>query len=182
MLDLLNPFINALVGTMLLLLGSQVFWLFSATIGFVYGFSSMASMFPEMKEIYLAVSGGVCGVFGAMLGLTVRTIACIIAGILGGGLIANHVYPEFLQIPETTNWIVYAVGAVIGGFFAIVSFNWLVIVFSAFIGAMYIFIIFYDGSLEQTLGFAGTVLVSIVLQGFLYMRGFKEDRLNVGDF
>ncbi len=179
MLDLLNPFINISVGTILLLLGHHVFWLFTAAIGFVYGFSSMVSMFPDMKLTYLSVSGGVCATFGAVLGMTMKTIACIIAGILGGGLIATHVYPVFLQIPETTDWIIYTIGAVIGGIFAIVSFNWLVIVFSAIIGAMYIFIIFYDGSLQHILGFAGTVLISIVLQGFLYVRGLEKDGLQL---
>ncbi len=132
-------FLNVIAGTFLLLLGRQLFWLFVGVIGFVFTFKLAEQFFstqPDWLQFALAL---VCGLIGIIFALIFYRIDLIITGMFAGGILGLNMSIFFSpSYTHSYDWLVFIIGAAVGGMVTAVLLDWAVIVLSSLIGAMLI--------------------------------------------
>lgn len=174
MIDFGSSGINLILGTIVLLFGQQYFWLFLGIIAYAYGFNMTGYFYNDLSVNTLMGTGIVFSIPAMIMAVTIKPLASIITGISAGGLIAIHIYPEFLHVPQYIDWTIFAIGGMIGFIFSVIAFNWALIFFSSIIGAMFISYPFYDGSSTNNIAFGVLFFTGIYLQSFMYKNEKKQ--------
>lgn len=132
-----------LLGTLLLLLGRRLFWLFVGAVGFVAGTQVADRFLPGQPENTVIVFSLVVGLVSAVLAVALRRVALGIAGFLAGGYLLTQTLAATAQPvpPGTENlapWVLFLVGGLVGAVLMNVLFDWTLIVLSALGGAVLI--------------------------------------------
>ena len=156
-----------LMGIGLLLFGRQLFWLFVAVMGFLFGLDLVAPLLPNSPSwlgLLIAVS---IGVLGAVLVWLWQWVAVGIAGFLAGGYLTGHILHASGMASGGMSGGVFVLGGLVGAILMIAVFDWALIILSSLSGAT---VIIQELSLERlpAVGiFVGLVAVGIVVQGRL---------------
>jgi hypothetical protein len=164
-----------LLGIGLLLFGRQLFWLFVAVMGFLFGLDWVAPLLPNSPSwlgLLLAVS---IGVLGAVLVWLWQWVAVGIAGFLAGGYLTGHILQSSGMATGYLPGGLFVLGGLVGAILMIAVFDWALIILSALSGAT---VIVQELALERlpALGlFVGLVAVGIVVQGW---RGRQQSTLS----
>jgi hypothetical protein len=153
------PFLSAIVGAALLLLGRKIFWLFIGGLGFVAGLQLAAHFLHGPESITLLV-GLALGVALALLAIFLETLAIGVAGFLAGGYTLVGLAGMLgLERPALT-WLIYLIGGIAGIVLVTMLFNWAIISLSSLAGASMIVAAF-----PVQRGLAGLVFLVLVLIG-----------------
>ena len=127
--------LRILMGTILLLAGRKLYWLFVAVVGFIAGFLLAEILIPQTSTWLLILIGLIIGSLCALLAVFLNQLAVALVGFLGGGLLAIQLLAYFEVGSGDFNWISFIIGGVIGTVLAVLLFDWALIVFSSILGA-----------------------------------------------
>src|SRR5437867_3046454 len=86
----MHSLIGLVVGTLLLLFGRQLFWLFVGLIGFAAGLQLAPLLLPGTSEVVVFIAAVLLGLAGAVLAILLQKVAIALAGFVAGGYIALH--------------------------------------------------------------------------------------------
>jgi len=161
--------INLLFGTVLLVAGRKLFWLFIGIIGFITGMQ-LAARFWNGPEWTAIIIGLIVGVLFAVLAVFIEALAIGVAGFLAGGFILTT-FTNMLGINEgLLFWIIYAIGGIIGILLVMLLFDWALITLSSLAGASLIVQSLFSQGGAGGLIFLLLVIAGIVIQGLTLQR------------
>jgi hypothetical protein len=156
-------FINAILGSALIVAGRKLFWLFVGAAGFVTGFQLTVHYFQGLEGAAIIV-GLVAGLIFAVLAIFLQTIAIGIAGFLAGGYILQTLTSSFGV--DTAPWLSYLIGGIMGVLLVSFLFDWAIITLSSLAGASLV----VEGLQLQRAGliFMLLFLAGVIIQGMAY--------------
>jgi hypothetical protein len=169
----MHPIAELIAGTVLLLLGRKLFWLFVAVAGFYVGVEVAKTFFVSQPGwlIWLVAIGA--GLIGAVLAMFFQRVGFALAGFYAGGYIAL-VLAERLA-PGSFSAGAFFLGGVAGAILAALAMDWAIIVLSSLVGAALIVPSLGVGGLAGSAIYAGLVAVGIVVQA-QFLGGRHRDR------
>lgn len=150
------PIISVLVGTVILLFGRKLFWLFVAALGFAVGIE-VAAYFMHDPPLWMTLLVGLgLGTLGALLAIMLQKVAIAIAGFIAGGRLAMSLSAAFFVNHSNYQGITFVIGGIVGALLLLALFDWVLILLSSVEGAHLI-------SKAIVLPHTGTVIVLCVL-------------------
>ncbi|MBD3245517.1 MAG: hypothetical protein GF333_00715 [Candidatus Omnitrophica bacterium] len=126
--------INLLTGTVVLLFGRKLFWLFVGVTGFIAGWQWGIRLFPEgsMPTLVLAL---ILGIAGILLAVFFQWLAVGAAGFFGGVSLSLSAM-NALTGTVSRGELFWSLAAGLAGLIVMVMvFDWALIVISSFVGA-----------------------------------------------
>jgi len=129
---------NFVLGAIFIFAGKKIFWLFVASLGFLYGVLLSANIFWGQTEWQTLVIALAFGLLGLVLALFLQKLAVAFSGFIAGGYIFLSLCNMFGWHIGQWQWVLLIAGGIIGSGLFILLFNPALIVFSSFIGAMLI--------------------------------------------
>ncbi len=151
-----------LLGTLLLLFGRRLFWLFVAAAGFLAGMEATRLLLAhESMWLQITVALG-AGLIGALIAMLAQRLAFCLAGFLAGGyltLVLMHMFGLF-----GGGFWVLLIGAFVGALAALLLMDPAIIILSALVGAGAIVHGLRPGLLLGIILFVGLVLLGILFQ------------------
>jgi hypothetical protein len=152
--------LEILIGTVLLLLGRKVFWLFVAGVGFVTAITLAGPFLQDQPDWLTLVVALVTGVIGALLAIIVQRMAAGLAGFLAGGyLVLSLLELLSVELGDMSWWLALA-GGVVGVILAAVLLDWALMILSSLSGAVLI---------VEAFDFMGTM--AVVVSAILFVVG-----------
>jgi len=130
--------IRLVLGTIMLTMGSRLYWLFLSILGFMLGFDMAGQMMagrPQNIILVVAVLGGVAGAF---LAIFLQRLAIVAGGFLAGGYLVFGLLSGFGMRSNPYYWLFFVLGGVVGAFFMWVLFDWALIILSSGLGSVLI--------------------------------------------
>ncbi len=150
-----------IVGVAVATAGRQLYWLFVAAAGLIFGLG-LAERVPGLdSELLRIVIGLAGGVIGAILAIVLQRIAVAVAGFLIGGYAATVLLDTLNVDAGTLTWVLFVVAGILGAVLVYGLFDWALIGLSSLAGAALI---------TQALPFSAPV--SVVLFLGLFVLGF----------
>ena len=163
-----------LLGLSVLVFGRKLFWLYAATIGFLFGIEIIKTLLPNQPPGALVIGGLAVGMLGAVLAVFFQRVTFAIAGFFAGAYLGLMVVHTVLMGGNSI--IGFAVGGLIGAVVALLLMNWAIIVFSSFVGAGAIVTQLPLDQKVSAIVFVVLVIIGIVVQARLLSRSeSKED-------
>jgi len=166
------PILYVITGLGLVFFGRQLFWFFVATVGFVAGLDAGRALFPGSPDLTMFIAAILLGVVGAVLALTLQTLAVGVAGFLAGSHLAVVVIQRSGANVATTPWIAILVGGLAGAVLLLMLFDPALIILSTLVGAALV----VDALLPLDQLVAMVIFVGLVLAGSVL-----QYRIGVGD-
>ena len=123
-------------GSLLLILGRKLFWLYVAAVGFAAGFTISSQLFHVHQEWLVLVIGVVFGLAGALLAYFAEKIAIGVAGFLAGVYISIILTGNFGVTDQLLTLVIYLVAGIIGAVLMYFIFDWALILLSSLAGAL----------------------------------------------
>jgi hypothetical protein len=128
--------LNILLGFVVLLTGRQVFWLFIAALGFLFG-ASLGPQFIEADPTWLVWVFAIgLGVVGGLLAVFLKRIAISIAGFAGGWYLMSVLASTYGWSWGSNDWVLYVIGGIIGSGIVSAVYDWALIFLSSIVGAL----------------------------------------------
>jgi len=127
-------FANIVVGTLLLVLGRKLFWLFVGASGFVAGLlmaTRLLNVEPEWAALLVGLAVGVVGAFAAVV---IQQIAIGVAGFLAGAFVAATLAGAFGFERGIGFWAALVISGVAGAILVAITFDWALIFLSSLAG------------------------------------------------
>lgn len=159
--------IRFLFGTVLLLFGRKLFWLFVGVAGFLAGFDLATRLFANSPEWIAIVVGIVIGLIGALLAVVLQRIAVAIAGFFIGGYIATYLLELLGANLGNLVWLPYVIGGILGALLAFMMFDWALIILSSLAGATLIVQSFQLESIMTTILLVVLFIIGVIIQASL---------------
>jgi len=168
-------FINAILGSALLVAGRKLFWLFVGVIGFIIGVQ-VATRFFHGSDLMTIIAGLGLGVIFAVLAIFVETLAIGIAGFLGGGYILLGLAGWFGLDQGVLAWVIFIVGGIIGAALIATLFDWALILISSLAGSSMIINAFHFGRLMAALIFIVLLFIGMAVQASMLSMEKRGER------
>lgn len=155
---------NILTGTVLLLLGRKLFWLFVACIGFSIAYKYAGQYLSGQSEYVIIAIAIFCGVIGGFLAVFFQQIAIGISGFAAGGYISLYLF-QMAGYPQTQIILLASIGGgIIGAVLMVFIFDWALIILSSMSGASLIMqSVKIDPSLYMP-AYIGLIIVGCAIQ------------------
>lgn len=168
----MNPALiaNLAIGTLLLLLGRNLFWLFVGVAGFLLGMEFAGRVFdgPELTRLIVAI---LIGVVAAVLAVVFYKVAVAVGGFVVGGYLAVQLMRYLgVSAPQSLDWLPYIIGGVVGAVLVLLIFDWALIVLSSLAGASLIVQSVEIQQLNPSLVFAILAAAGILIQAGIMLR------------
>ena len=122
----------AVLGSLLLVLGWKLFWLFVGVVGFAAGLQVANFYFGLQPFWVLWMIGLICGIFGAVIALFFQHLAIAVGGFVAGSTISLHL---MTLIGPKAGMLTLIIGGIIGAVALYLLFDWALIFLSSVIGA-----------------------------------------------
>jgi hypothetical protein len=155
--------VRLLLGLIALFAGRNVFWLFIAVIGFLFG-ADLATYWLQNQAAWVGIVAGIgAGLLGALLAILYERVAFALAGFYAAAFLANlaSLRLGYAMVPYPA---VIAIG-IVGAIIAAVLTDWAIIVFSALAGATAI-----ASVVPATPAVQATCLLLLALAGIIVQR------------
>jgi hypothetical protein len=127
--------LRLLAGTVLLLAGRRLYWLFVAAIGFLAGLELAPRFLPQQPDLVIAIIAAVVALAGALLAIAAQALVIGIAGFLAGAAAAALLLRTLGLGGDGVVLAVSLVAGVIGALVSFLVFDWALIVLSSLAGA-----------------------------------------------
>lgn len=153
-----------IVGTISLIAGRALYWLFVAAAGFIVALTLATRYLQGESELVLILIALGAGFIGAVLAVFAQRVAVAIAGFLMGGFVLMTLFEMFNLTVGGLDWVLYLVAGIAGAVLVSVLFDWALILISALAGAT---IIVQTLDPNPTIGvilFAALMLVGVIIQ------------------
>jgi len=160
----MSTFVNLVLGSILLVAGRKLFWLFVGAVGFIVGFTLANNFFEGESESTILVIALVVGIIGAVLALFFKKVLVGIAGFVAGGYLAISMVDLLEWVPGLPDWMLFTLGGIIGVVLVSVLFGWGLIILSSLVGAFLITESLPLGSVYTTLIYFVLLLVGVMVQ------------------
>ena len=134
----MSTIVNLVLGSILLVAGKRLFWLFVGAIGFLLGYTLASNYFTGESESAMLVLGLALGVIGAVLALFFKKLLVGIAGFVAGGYLAISMVEVVGWDPGLPTWMLFTLGGIIGVVLVTMLFSWGLIILSSLVGAFLI--------------------------------------------
>ena len=129
------PIISVIVGTLILLFGRRLFWLFVAALGFAVGIE-VAAYFMHEPPVWMTLLVAVgLGILGAVLAIMLQKVAIAVAGFIAGGRLALALAAAFFVNHSNYQGITFVIGGILGALLLLGLFDWVLILLSSVEGA-----------------------------------------------
>jgi len=155
-------------GLLLLFLGRKTIWMFVAVVGFLLGMEYAPQFLSGQSQSVILTVSLIVGLVGALLAVLLQKFAVGLTGMLAGGYVVYY----FLQMNAgsigQSQWILIAVGALIGAILAGSLFDWAMILVTSVTGAVLV----YQG-LNIGSGYSYIVIIGLVLLGIIVQTKIK---------
>ena len=127
--------IRLLAGSLLLLLGRRLFWLFVGLVGFAVGLSLAPTLFPGVSEGVTPILALILSGRGRVLPVFRQRIAIAVAGLFAGAFLGSTLASAVAGDSTTIVWVGVIVGGSIGAILLSTLFDWGLIALSSLVGA-----------------------------------------------
>lgn len=127
--------VTAIVGSVVLLFGRRLFWLFVAAAGFAVGLHWAAGAFPGRPEWIALLVALVAAAAGALLAVSLQLLAIAVGGFLGGVYVAQTAMRAFHEPSGIPPWVVALIAGVLGAVLLLWLWDWALVALSALTGA-----------------------------------------------
>ncbi|HEX2996150.1 MAG TPA: hypothetical protein VHP14_15095 [Anaerolineales bacterium] len=152
---------KVIVGGVLLFLGRELNFLFSAGMGVLIGFRLTPILPAQWPGYYDYIFIAVLGIVAASIALINERTGYFFSGFLAGGyLFAEYAAPDVLALPL----VPFLLGGVVGSLLLGFSTEWGTLIVSCLIGAYYVGSYFPLSSTAQILVTAGLFIVGGLVQ------------------
>ena len=131
----MSTIVNLVLGSILLVAGKRLFWLFVGAIGFLLGYTLAGNYFSGESESTVLVLALALGVIGAVLALFFKKLLVAIAGFIAGGYLAISMVEVVGWDPGLPTWMLFTLGGIIGVVLVSMLFSWGLIILSSLVGA-----------------------------------------------
>ena len=156
---------RAVIGGVLLFLGRELNFLFSAGMAILIGFRLLPLLPSQWPWFYSYVFIGVLALIAAAIPLIHERVGYFFSGFLAGGyLFVDYLAPGALTVPL----LPFLLGGVIGSLLIGFLTEWAVLIISCVIGAYYVTSYFTLSSTAQILITAGLFIVGALVQAVLW--------------
>jgi|ERR1039457_1093451 Domain of unknown function (DUF4203) len=159
------PIIGVIVGTVILLFGRKLFWLFVAALGFAVGVE-IAAYFMHDPPVWmtLVIALGL-GILGALLAIMLQKLAIAVAGFVAGGRLASALLAAFFVDYSHYRGITFVIGGIVGALLLLALFDWVLILLSSVEGAHLIGSGIVLPQSGAVILFCALVVIGLVVQG-----------------
>ncbi len=168
----INDAVRVLLGFTVLLAGRNIFWLFIAVIGFLFGTELAQSLLAD-QPMWLALVAGIgMGLIGAVLAIVYERVAFALAGFYAAVFLVI-VYADklgFANMPAVTPYV----AGILGALLAVLLTDWTIIVLSALAGAAAIVSVFALQSGVAVVSFLVLAAVGMLVQWNMLERGRRQ--------
>ena len=123
-----------LLGTIMVLMGRRLFWLFVGAVGFVVGVALASQFLTGASQAVLIGIGLVAGILGALLAIFFQRFAVAAAGFLAAGYLAARLAASLGFETGFGYWLAFIIGGIIGVFLVNFLFDWALIILSTLAG------------------------------------------------
>lgn len=165
-----NPFLQVIVGLLLLLMGRKLFWLFVGVLGFLSGIQLATQIFSTQSEAVILAIALTAGLLGAVLAIFLQQLVVFFAGFLAGG----HLMIRLLSLSDWPSnhyfWWFFLLGGILGALLALMLLDWALIILSSSIGAILISQVLSTDRAVAALSFIVLAVVGILIQSKLIPR------------
>lgn len=149
-------------GTVMLLFGRKLFWLFVATIGFLAGLSYLPNLLPGQPQNVIITVALIGGLLGALLSILLQKIAVGLAGFAAGGYVVYYIFQTVAINIGEYRGLAIAAGAILGAVLAGSMYDWALILVTSASGAVII-----TQYLPISLPIKGFILLAVFAAGLL---------------
>ena len=131
-------FLQLGVGSLLLLMGRRLFWLFVSGLGFFAGFQLATVLLLSQPDWMKIVLGVFAGALGVVIMIFMQKVAIVYAGFFAGGYLLNSLW-FMLGIPiRLPILLLYCIGGVLGAVMSYLLFDQALIILTSLVGAVFI--------------------------------------------
>ncbi|HOY08729.1 MAG TPA: hypothetical protein PLB05_01485 [Candidatus Omnitrophota bacterium] len=131
-------FVQLAIGSLLLLMGRRVFWLFVGGVGFFVGFQLGTIFFLEQPAWVRLLMGVGAGALGVVVMVFMQRAAIVYTGFLAGGYLLNSLW-FMVGIPwRVPILLLFFIGGALGAVISYQLFDQVLIVMTALVGAVFI--------------------------------------------
>lgn len=126
---------HIIVGTIVLLMGRKLFWLFVGCLGFIAGVK-YAGLFVETEaELIVYAVAAVTGIIGVAVAILLQNLAIGMAGFMAGGYLTLRLVEIIGFNHSQFLWAVCLTGGIVGAALMVLIFDWALILISSFLGS-----------------------------------------------
>lgn len=123
------------IGSVLLILGRKLFWLFVACLGFAAGFIYTEQLMGPQPEYIVVGVAIIIGVLGGILAIFLQGLAIGVSGFMAGAYITLIIL-ELAGFQETQfMWALCVIGGIVGTALLVFLFDYALILISSMAGA-----------------------------------------------
>ncbi len=156
---------RAVIGGVLLFLGRELNFLFSAGMAVLIGFRLTPLLPSQWPWFYSYIFIGILALIAAAIPLIHERVGYFFSGFLAGGyLFVDYLTPGALTVPL----LPFLLGGVIGSLLIGFLTEWAVLIISCLIGAYYVTSYFTLSSTAQILITSGLFIVGALVQAVLW--------------
>jgi hypothetical protein len=153
-----------IVGTISLIAGRALYWLFVAAAGFIVALTLASQFIQGESELVLIIIALGAGFIGAVLAVFAQRIAVAIAGFLMGGFALLTLFDIFNLSVGTLDWVLYLITGIAGAVLVSVLFDWALIFISSLAGATFIVQALDPNPTVSVVLFFALLLIGIIIQ------------------
>ena len=123
-------------GSLMLLLGRRLFWLFVAAVGYLISATVVPQILPNQPESVILTISIMAGLLGALMAIMVQKFAVGLTGFAAGGYIVYYLLENILLYSGQAQWLAILAGALIGAALAGSMIDWALILVTTTSGVM----------------------------------------------
>jgi len=165
----LQTIVQLLLGSVVLLSGRNIFWLFIALAGFLAGFYLAGIWLADQSPLLQAAVGLGAGLLGALLAVIFERVAFALAGFYAAAYLALILLDRLGVGGAAT--VTVLLSGLAGALVAALVMDWAIIVLSALVGAAAIVAVFALPPVIEIALFIVLATVGVAVQRSLYLRG-----------
>lgn len=114
-------------GSLLLVLGRKLFWLFVAAGGYLISTTFVPQLLPNQPESIILTISIMAGLTGALMAVMVQKFAVGLTGFVAGGYFVYYLLQNILLNTGQAQWLAILAGGLVGAVLAGSMIDWALI-------------------------------------------------------
>ena len=160
--------IYLIAGSLLLLFGRKLFWLFVAVVGFLVGITYIPEILPGQAEVVILSISLISGLLGALLAVLLQKFAVGLAGLVAGGYVTYYLLQMITLNVGNYQWLAITAGALLGAVMAGSMYDWALVFVTSASGAVVI-----TQNLPVNMPISAVILVGLFIFGIIAQARMK---------
>jgi hypothetical protein len=158
-------------GSVILVFGRSLFWLFVALLGFGIGLEAGAAWLADSSALVRLVLALACGLLGALLAILLQRVAVAVAGFVAFVHLVGIAARRMGWLETEVGWVVAIAAGVVGALLLVALFDVALIAISSILGAAIV-----ADALPVAGGVAAITFVALVLVGVAVQSAWSRGR------